>query len=629
MSAKFIAETGELEGTILSLETGDRWIIGRDPEESQLIVLDPSVSRKHLLCYKTPDGFIVENLSDTNPLKVNDEEVDKPRLLQQGDGVKIGNSLFRFYLDTNTQVLPESEQQMTEDKAKPTEERIMNEAEQKPLNDTHAESEHDSIFDEASEGSKPKIAEINFGITETGRWLLKVIGGPNNGAEFYMQSPQSYLIGTDPLTCDIVFHDTSVSRQHARITINEDESLTIEDLNSRNGVIVDGEKIKEKQALSPSIIVTLGTTSFVVYDREGEMQTIISPLLPSIVKVLQKEEAAMEGREGGKMGPGSAEGSVQGGAPGSMIQQPAEVKKDKKPSHFLLMAVISGLFILVGVGTAMLFQEQPVAVVQQEHVADQLKQALEPFPAVQYSFNKAAGSLLLIGHVKTSTDKNQLLYNLQGLKFVKFVDDSGIIIDEGVWNEINQILTKNPAWRGISVYSPAAGQFIISGYLETRKQEELLSDYLSVNFPYVDLLQKKIVVEEDIINQINTTLQTVGLRDIKVIMTNGEVSLTGSIANDKAADFEKALALTKEIPGIRAIKNFVSVLATESGTINISDRYEVTGLSNLGDGKYAVVINGHFLSVGESIDGMKLTSIQPGTILLEQDGMKYRIDFRK
>ncbi len=34
----------------------------------------------------------------------------------------------------------------------------------------------------------------------------------------------------------------------------------------------------------------MGTTSFVLYDREGEMQTIISPLLPSIVKVLKDEE---------------------------------------------------------------------------------------------------------------------------------------------------------------------------------------------------------------------------------------------------------------------------------------------------------------------------------------------------
>ena len=68
-----------------------------------------------------------------------------------------------------------------------------------------------------------------------------------------------------------------------------EDTLFIEDLKSRNGVLINSSPIESKQELSPNTIVTLGTTSFVVYDREGEMQTIISPLLPSIVKVLQQE----------------------------------------------------------------------------------------------------------------------------------------------------------------------------------------------------------------------------------------------------------------------------------------------------------------------------------------------------
>jgi len=636
MSAKLIAETGDLKGTVLSFEEGDKWFIGRDPEECQLILQDPSTSRKHLVCYKTPDGFVVENISGTNPIKVNDEDVDKPRLLQHGDTVKIGTGTFRFYADTETHVIREGEEQhIAEEKGKPMEEAIKQE-EKKPEtpeepaeeHDAALESEHDTIYEDIPEEAKPKIAEVNFGVTETGRWLLKVIGGPNNGAEFYMQSPQSYLVGTDPLTCDIVFHDTSVSRQHARISVNEDESLAIEDLNSRNGVLVDGQKIVGKQALQPSLIVTLGTTSFVVYDREGEMQTIISPLLPSIVKVLQKEEAGTEAdkekAEAAKIAEVSAAAAAAAAAKG-----PLDEKKARHMSHFVLIAIISGLFILVGVGTTMLFRETPIVAAPQEHVMDQLKQAVNPFPAVQYSFNKGTGNLLLIGHVKTASDKNQLMYNLQGLSFIKNIDDSGVIIDEGVWNEINLILNKNPAWKGISVYSPAAGQFVISGYLETRKQEEQLSDYLSVNFPYVDLLQKKIIVEEDIINQINLIMQDTGVSGIKVQMTNGEVSLTGSVPATKNAEYEKALNLAKEIPGIRLIKNFVSTLTPEAGIINISERYEVTGMSNLGGNNYTVVVNGHILSVGDNLDGMKITSVKPGTIMLEENGTQYRIDFRK
>ena len=134
------------------------------------------------------------------------------------------------------------------------------------------------------------IAQINFGMNETGRWLLKVVSGPNNGAEFYMQAGHSYILGTDTHSSDIVFHDTSVSRQHAKITVTAEDTLVIEDLKSRNGIMISGKQLEGKDTLSPSVIVTIGTTSFVVYDREGEMHTIISPLLPSIVKVLQHDE---------------------------------------------------------------------------------------------------------------------------------------------------------------------------------------------------------------------------------------------------------------------------------------------------------------------------------------------------
>ncbi len=138
------------------------------------------------------------------------------------------------------------------------------------------------------------LAEINFDPHRCGPLAAKVVGGPNHGLILHAIG-NTFVIGTDPNSCDIVFHDTSVSRQHARISISGDEKLTIEDLKSRNGTLVDGEPLKGKP-LTPNAIVAMGTTSFVVYDREGEMQTIISPLLPSIVKSTAKRGTKKNGR---------------------------------------------------------------------------------------------------------------------------------------------------------------------------------------------------------------------------------------------------------------------------------------------------------------------------------------------
>ena len=76
-----------------------------------------------------------------------------------------------------------------------------------------------------------------------------------------------------------VLHDTSVSRQHARVSVSADDVLTLEDLQSRNGTLIDGETLKTKKQLLPNVLVTLGTTSFILYNRDGEVQTIISPPL--------------------------------------------------------------------------------------------------------------------------------------------------------------------------------------------------------------------------------------------------------------------------------------------------------------------------------------------------------------
>lgn len=877
MAAKLVAEEGIQKGLVLSLDEGNEWVIGRDPDACQLLIEDPSASRKHLLCRKTADGIFLQNLSSTNPVLINDEEVIEPRLLRNGDLVKIGSGSYRFYSEEEAQLLdkgeisqltihekepngnedqilpkeaivevsqhepnekesheeqseahpeeepippeaaeaaqgqeipsaiaetfekpieelpseaneeserekeempaeeemlekpleetpseageeaakepkeppvqeetleksleetpsetaveevsqeqektpkevetlekpeeetyeegeaseysenykerpvePEtmektSEEQNVEAEVKETAEKreempqeevkveeaaismpegesaleqpkneqesksMINETETPVMTEEHIEteeltekveeheiepeeleSEHISIFEEPAE--KSIFPEINFDLTETGRWLLKVVGGPNHGAEFTMQPASTYVIGTDPNSCDIVFHDTSVSRQHAKITVNEDDTIVLEDLKSRNGTFVDGKPLTGKETVPTNTLISMGTSSFVVYDREGEMQTIISPLLPSIVKVL-KEEPKQEQ-------PVPAESASIAEPPASKPAETAppmvEVPKKKEHAHealgaFILIAIITGLFVIIGIGTTTLFKSQPVVTQQLIHPDRDLTQALSAFPNVKYSFNRGTGRLLLVGHVLTASDKNQLLYNLQGFKYIRSIDDSGVIIDEGVWREINQVLSQNPNWKGISIHSPTPGHFVISGYLKTRKQAEQLWDYMSSNFPYLDLLEKRVIVEEDVVTSIGNELQSHGFKDVSAQMNEGEVILSGNVQAGKMPDFDKAITSIKDIPGVRSIKNFVTELAPEQSLVNISDKYEVTGISKQG-ATTSVVINGRILTRGDVLDGMTITSIKPNAVFLEKEGIKYRIDFSK
>ena len=77
---------------------------------------------------------------------------------------------------------------------------------------------------------------------------------------------------------------------------------------------------------------------------------------------------------------------------------------------------------------------------------------------------------------------------------------------------MNQLLSNNPNWKGITVSATSPGHFVVQGYLQTRKQAEALSQYVSENFRYLDLFDKKIVVDEDIVSTSSCQLQTLGTK---------------------------------------------------------------------------------------------------------------------
>ena len=258
---------------------------------------------------------------------------------------------------------------------------------------------------------------------------------------------------------------------------------------------------------------------------------------------------------------------------------------------------------------------------------ENLKKVMQAYPTIQWTYNKSTGGVLLLGHLSTAAEKNQLLYTLHSMpSTIKSIDETGIIIDEGVWREINSILSKNPAWQGITIHSPEAGKFVLSGTLKTRQQANQLYDYISLNFPYLDLLKKDVLVEEDVVNQINNWLLAAGFNKVVVQMSNGEVTLSGTIPTDLEQKLPLVIAKIEAISGIRAVYNLTRSKAMDLGIKNISGQYQVTGSTKVGD-KYTVQINGRILSQGDQIDGMTITKITANQVALESGDKKFKIEY--
>jgi class 3 adenylate cyclase len=79
----------------------------------------------------------------------------------------------------------------------------------------------------------------------------------------------SVLIGRDSGQCDVVLLNTSVSRRHARLSVDENNFLQVEDVGSTNGTSINGKPVEPgvSQTLVPGSTLKLGDIELVVrYD---------------------------------------------------------------------------------------------------------------------------------------------------------------------------------------------------------------------------------------------------------------------------------------------------------------------------------------------------------------------------
>jgi len=633
MGAKFVLIEGEPEGLELSLGEGAEWVVGRDQQLCKLVIKDSKVSRRHLMCRSTPEGFTLENLSTTNPVLVNGVEITDIYALKDGDEVRIGSGKYSFIAEADAPIVKgldgEEDDVPEEDEAAygPEDDDFFFFSEE----DEAVGGNRDTIFkDEGSRGDV-ELAQINFDMVESGRWMIKVINGPNAGAEFGMQSGSEHLIGTDAVECDIIFHDISISQKHARISVSDDNVITIEDVGSRNGTYFGEDCLEsgERRELSLQMVVTVGTTSFVVIDKEAGVKTIISPILPL------RQSSVAEGIK--KASPSEEIPSTKEFKEEEVLPEKHE-EEDASTSHGIafffatttgkvLIAVVAAILLVVGIGTITLYDSEDV-VIEKVDVYKRIREALKHYSDVQFTFNKTSGKLFLLGHVLTSLDKKQLIHNIKSLEFITGIADN-IIIDELVWKEMNQTLQWNPMFRGISMHSPRAGLFVLSGYLQSKEKAEALGEYVSLNFPYLDRLENRVVVEEEITEAVTMLLDENNFVMVNVDLIDGELTLAGSMGPDRGFDLKRLIREFEKLRGVRLVRNLVIERKSEEAAVaNITEQYKITGNSKQDSMNVSVVINGRILARGDNVDGMTITSIRPSTIFLERGGIKYRIDYK-
>lgn len=88
---------GPEPGKVFPLEPGkDKYTIGRDAEQCEIVIANSAVSRRHAIIHRSGTQFVLEDLGSRNHTFLNQNKVSTPAPLKSEDRVKICDFLFRF-----------------------------------------------------------------------------------------------------------------------------------------------------------------------------------------------------------------------------------------------------------------------------------------------------------------------------------------------------------------------------------------------------------------------------------------------------------------------------------------------------------------------------------------------------
>jgi pSer/pThr/pTyr-binding forkhead associated (FHA) protein len=248
---KLVIQDDEGKTTVVPL-IRDELTIGRK-EGNTIRLTERNVSRQHARLTRANGTIVIEDLNSYNGIRVNGSRIDRRATIKESDRVQIGDYLIEVRSDAAVEAASsgpsQDETQPLEridriDKPPPTVPTIA--AAEAPAAVTASAPEAVALAD-TDPGRVPGAAISNHG-------RLVILSTNFAGQEFVLDKPRMVVGRTDDN--DIWLNHRSISRHHAKVVF-ENGRYAIEDLQSSNGVRVNGEEYG-KVELRRADVVDLG-----------------------------------------------------------------------------------------------------------------------------------------------------------------------------------------------------------------------------------------------------------------------------------------------------------------------------------------------------------------------------------
>jgi pSer/pThr/pTyr-binding forkhead associated (FHA) protein len=229
-------ESGDLVDRVVDVEpAGDEVRIGRRAGvEIQLPFA--TVSSVHARVFKHGDGWALLDMGSSNGTFIGQTRLagGQPRVIKPGEIFRLADVTVAFEGEVGAEAAPDDKRNKTESTA------------------TLARRLVNDLF-QAVAGAE--IARV------------VVDKGPSTGQTLALALPdRAYKVGRAP-DCDLVLSDDDVSREHAAFE-RRWQGVFVRDLGSKNGLEIDGKKVRGEQRVHDGELITLGGSTLRIDDPE-------------------------------------------------------------------------------------------------------------------------------------------------------------------------------------------------------------------------------------------------------------------------------------------------------------------------------------------------------------------------
>ena len=230
-----------------------RIVIGR-ARGSDVQLPHPAVSATHATIHTQQDGYVIVDENSTNGTRVNDDKLvaSRAKPLRDGDQINIGG--FRLSVELGVPVV------------------------------VNTSADHTSAI------ARKMVAELLGGdAPSASQTKLTRLNGPDKGTVFEIPPPPCTVVLGRATDCDLTLDDADASRHHAQLVVDL-LGVKIVDMQSKNGLLVNGKTLKERTLIDRDLI-TIGGTELVYEDPRASALANVESVPDERIELLPIEEA--------------------------------------------------------------------------------------------------------------------------------------------------------------------------------------------------------------------------------------------------------------------------------------------------------------------------------------------------